>query len=59
MSEVAPDGRAVHNHGDGSSAKAGRRGIGLVAGAARHALWYLRYQVDGETRVDPGDRPKR
>jgi hypothetical protein len=24
--------------------------VGLVAGAAKHALWYLRYQVEGVTR---------
>jgi hypothetical protein len=30
-----------------------------VAGAARHAVWYLRYQLDGETREDPGDGSKR
>ena len=24
--------------------------VGLVAGAAKHAIWYLRYQLDGETR---------
>jgi hypothetical protein len=32
--------------------------IGLVAGAAKHAAWYLRYQLDGEARDDPGDRQK-
>jgi hypothetical protein len=33
--------------------------IGLMAAGVRHAAWYLRYQLDGETRDDPGDRPKR
>jgi hypothetical protein len=27
--------------------------VGLVAGAAKHAVWYLRYQAHGETRDDP------
>lgn len=26
--------------------------IGLIAGAARHAVWYVRYQLDGQTRDD-------
>jgi hypothetical protein len=33
--------------------------LGLVTGAAKHALWYLRYQVDGITRDQNDDRPKR
>jgi len=24
--------------------------LGAVAGAAKHAVWYLRYQVEGVTR---------
>ena len=28
--------------------------VGLIAGAARHAVWYLRYQLDGQTRDDEG-----
>ena len=28
--------------------------IDLIAGAARHAVWYLRYQLDGQTRDDDG-----
>jgi hypothetical protein len=24
--------------------------IGFITGAARHAVWYLRYQLDGQTR---------
>jgi hypothetical protein len=36
--------------------------IGLATGAAKHAVWYLRYQVEGITREDPaepkGDRAK-
>jgi hypothetical protein len=28
--------------------------LGLLTGAARHAVWYLRYQVEGVTR-DQGD----
>ena len=33
--------------------------IGLMAGAARHAVWYLRYQLDGETHDDDEGPPKR
>ena len=33
--------------------------VGLVAGAARHAVWYVRYQVEGVTRDHPGDERKR
>ena len=33
--------------------------IGLMAAAARHAAWYLRYQVDGETRDHAEGPPKR
>ena len=32
--------------------------IGLVAGAASHVVWYLRYQVEGITRDQPDDPPK-
>jgi hypothetical protein len=27
--------------------------VGVAAGLARHVLWYLSYQVDGTTRIDP------
>jgi hypothetical protein len=27
--------------------------IGVVAGATRHAVWYVRYQLDGRTRDPP------
>ena len=27
--------------------------LGLVTGAARHAIWYVAYQVEGVTRSDP------
>ena len=27
--------------------------VEVAAGMARHVLWYLSYQVDGTTRVDP------
>ena len=31
--------------------------VGLVTGAAKHAVWYVRYQVEGVTRDDdPGDQ---
>ena len=43
----------------GSARKLAGGIVGLVAGAARHAVWYLRYQVEGVTRDDPDDRPKR
>ena len=32
--------------------------IGLIAGVARHAVWYLRYQVDGVTRDQGDDQPE-
>ena len=31
--------------------------VGLALGAARHAIWYVAYQVEGVTRDDPQDRP--
>jgi hypothetical protein len=30
--------------------------LGLALGAARHALWYVAYQVEGVTRDDPRPR---
>ena len=27
--------------------------VGVVAGAAKHAVWYLRYQVEGVARDAP------
>jgi hypothetical protein len=36
----------------GSARKLVGGAVGLVAGAARHALWYLRYQAEGVTRDD-------
>ena len=49
-------GRAMggerHNHADGSRAKASRGRGGRCCRAARHAVWYLRYQLDGDTRDD-------
>jgi len=27
--------------------------LGVVTGAAKHAVWYVRYQVEGVTRDDP------
>ena len=27
--------------------------VGAVAGVARHAVWYVRYQVEGVTHDDP------
>ena len=43
----------------GSARKLLGGAVGLVAGAARHAVWYLRYQLDGQTRDDAADRAKR
>jgi hypothetical protein len=34
----------------GSALKLAGGVVGLVAGAARHAVWYVRYQLDGLTR---------
>ena len=31
--------------------------VGAVAGAAKHAVWYLRYQVEGVTHDDPKRAP--
>jgi hypothetical protein len=31
--------------------------IGLVTGAARHAVWYVLYQVEGVTRDQPDSPP--
>ena len=33
--------------------------VGLMAGAARHAVWYLRYQTEGATREHPGSGAPR
>jgi hypothetical protein len=30
--------------------------LAVAAGAARHAVWYLRYQVEGQTRDGEHDR---
>ena len=30
--------------------------LGVVTGAAKHAVWYVRYQVEGVTRDDDADR---
>jgi hypothetical protein len=27
--------------------------VGVAAGVAQHVLWYLSYQIDGTTRIDP------
>ena len=32
--------------------------LGVAAGAARHAVWYLRYQVEGITHDRSDDGPK-
>jgi hypothetical protein len=32
--------------------------LGLVAGATRHAVWYLRYQLDGRTQ-EPSQADER
>ena len=31
--------------------------LGAVTGAAKHAVWYLRYQVEGVTRSHPHAPP--
>jgi hypothetical protein len=34
--------------------------IGVVTGAAKHAVWYVRYQVEGVTRDgNPPDAPEK
>jgi hypothetical protein len=38
----------------GSARKVVGGAIGLVTGAAKHAVWYLRYQVEGATRDGSG-----
>jgi hypothetical protein len=32
--------------------------LGMATGAAKHAVWYLRYQVEGVTRDHP-DRDRK
>jgi hypothetical protein len=32
--------------------------LGLVAAGARHAVWYVRYQLDGATRDQPPGRDR-
>jgi len=31
--------------------------LGVMTGAAKHAVWYVRYQVEGRTRDHPDDGP--
>jgi hypothetical protein len=31
--------------------------VGVVAGAAKHAVWYVRYQVEGVPRDKPNRAP--
>jgi hypothetical protein len=37
-------------------AQAGQGAVAAVAAVARHAIWYVRYQVDGTVRTQR-DRP--
>jgi hypothetical protein len=47
----------VHNHGVEGARKLVGGVLGVVTGAAKHAVWYLRYQVEGQTR--DGERDKQ
>ena len=47
----------VHNHGVEAARKVVGGVLGAVTGAAKHAVWYVRYQVEGATRDDPPARP--
>jgi hypothetical protein len=42
----------VQNHGVEAARKVVGGVLGAVTGAAKHAVWYLRYQVEGVTRDD-------
>jgi hypothetical protein len=42
----------VQNHGVEAARKVVGEVLGVVTGAARHAVWYLRYQTEGLTRDD-------
>jgi len=42
----------VQNHGVESARKLVGGVLGAVTGAAKHAVWYVRYQVEGVTRDD-------
>jgi hypothetical protein len=47
---VAPRRARGHNDGVQSARKVVGGVVGLVTGAARHAVWYVRYQLEGQTR---------
>ncbi len=38
-------------------AQAGQGAVAAVAAVARHAIWYVRYQLDGTVRTQ-SDRPR-
>jgi hypothetical protein len=51
----------VQNHGVEAARKVVGGVLGAVTGAAKHAVWYLRYQTEGLTRDDSPpaeDEPK-
>jgi hypothetical protein len=33
--------------------------VNAAAGAGRHAAWWLRYRLSGQTRPAPPERPRR
>jgi hypothetical protein len=57
MLGVALFAARVQNHGVEAARKVVGGVLGAVTGAAKHAVWYLRYQTEGLTRDDspPGD----
>ena len=46
-------GRLLQNHYVDTAWKLVGGVVGAVTGAAKHAVWYLRYQVEGVARDDP------
>jgi hypothetical protein len=36
-----------------------RAAVRAAAGAGRHAAWWLRYRLNGDTRPTPPERPRR
>jgi hypothetical protein len=47
---VAPRRARGHNDGVQSARKVLGGVVGLVTSAASHAVWYVRYQLEGQTR---------
>jgi hypothetical protein len=46
----------VQNHVVDAARKLVGGVLGVVSGAAKHAVWYVRYQVEGITRDDEDER---